>query len=95
VDPRAERPEPTQSEDEIARELIERISREVDLAFGRKPLVPESDSESEDASDEAEDEPAVQSAAEVAEKPAERSEEDVARELIERIAHEVDEEERG
>jgi len=81
--------DPTSAEDAIARDMIERIAREVDLAAGRVPR--------------GEDEPKADGGAEVPEaavddaeepvvaEPEERSEEDVSRELVERIAREVDE----
>ena len=78
--------DPTPTEDAVARELIERIAREVDLESGRLPRT-EDEPEAEQADDEvpegAHDEPALE--------PEERSEEDVSRELVERIAREVDE----
>jgi hypothetical protein len=78
--------DPTPEEDAAAREMIERIAREVDLESGRVPKdkdEPEPETTSEDVPEAAQDEPALE--------PAERSEEDVSRELVERIAREVDE----
>ena len=84
--------DPTPAEDAVARELIERIAREVDLESGRVPRAedepePEAEAEGEQADDEvpegAHDEPLLE--------PERRSEEDVSRELVERIAREVDE----
>ena len=75
--------DPTASEDEVAREMIERIAREVDLESGR---VPRAEDELEPEADPA------QAPVEVpASEPDEPSEEDVSRELVERIAREVDE----
>jgi len=97
--------DPEPSEDERAREMIVRISRQVDLEMGRVPL-----GESEEAPEEGDangepDEPGeVASAeqpppdapeAEAADAPAVRSEEDVSRELVERVAREVDQERHG
>jgi hypothetical protein len=84
------------SEDEIARAMIERIARQVDLEMGRVPLEPRSEGEEEGA----ETEPAAEPVAEApeipaAEEPDAPSEEDVSRELVERIAREVDEERHG
>ena len=73
--------DPTASEDTVAREMIERIAREVDLEAGRLP-------KTEDEGDAATPEAAVD---ELTPEPEERSEEDVSRELVERIAREVDE----
>ena len=77
--------DPTTSEDDVAREMIERIAREVDLESGRVPR----------AEDEPETEALEQAASPPSEEPTtepeERSEEDVSRELVERIAREVDE----
>ena len=77
--------DPTSAEDAAAREMIERIAREVDLESGR---VPRAEDEPETEADEDELEAAIE---EPALEPGERSEEDVSRELVERIAREVDE----
>jgi hypothetical protein len=77
--------DPTSAEDAAAREMIERIAREVDLESGR---VPRAEAEPEAEADEDELEAAVE---EPELEPEERSEEDVSRELVERIAREVDE----
>ena len=79
--------DPTSAEDAAAREMIERISREVDLESGRVPRAedePEAETETadDDVPEASVDEPLVE--------PEERSEEDVSRELVERIAREVD-----
>ena len=89
------RPASTLSEDELARMMIERIARQVDLETGRVPLA----TEGEDGPSS--DDPAASAAAEetvaepVEETAAEHSEEDVSRDLVERIAREVDEESHG
>jgi hypothetical protein len=83
--------DPRVSEDELAREMIARIARQVDLETGRMPLDAEPDAPADDAAASAVDEPA----AELVEEPAELSEEDLSRELVERIAREVDEEPHG
>ena len=76
--------DPTSAEDAAAREMIERIAREVDLESGRVPRAEdEPETPDDDAPEDALDEPALE--------PEERSEEDVSRELVERIAREVDE----
>jgi hypothetical protein len=77
------------SEDELARQMIARIARQVDLETGRLPVEPTQ--EGEQTTPAATDEPS----AELAEIPAELSEEDVSRQLVERIAREVDEEPHG
>jgi len=79
----------TLSEDELARQMIARIARQVDLETGRLPLEPTQEGEQATPSDA--DEPSV----EPAEAPVEASEEDISRQLVERIAREVDEEPRG
>ena len=82
--------DPTASEDEVARQMIERIAREVDLEAGRVPRADdegEADAPNADAPEAAVDERVAE--------PEERSEEDVSRELVERIAREVDEGRRG
>ena len=90
MEPRIEHPAdaPSPSEDELARQMIERIARQVDLESGRVPLHSET---------EPGPEPEVPAGepSEAADEPEERSEEDVSRELVERIAREVDEEPRG
>ena len=78
------------SEDELARQMIARIARQVDLESGRVPLEGGAEPSEEEAKASAEG-----PAEPPAEHPAERSEEDVSRELVERIAREVDEEPRG
>jgi hypothetical protein len=84
------------SEDELAREMIERIARQVDLESGVVPRRSEPEPEPEQEATEPAD---AERAAEPDDEPdleaADRSEEDVARELIERIAREVDEGKRG
>jgi hypothetical protein len=78
--------DPTASEDEVARQMIERIAREVDLEAGRVPRTEDegdADAPEADAPEAAVDEPTPE--------PEERSEEAVSRELVERIAREVDE----
>jgi hypothetical protein len=78
--------DPTSAEDAVAREMIERIARQVDLESGRVPRSedePEPEPDDPDVPEAAADEPAIG--------PEERSEEDVSRELVERIAREVDE----
>ena len=80
--------DPTSAEDAVARAMIVRIAREVDLESGRVPRAeaepePEADAAEEDMPDAALDEAVLE--------PEERSEEDVSRELVERIAREVDE----
>jgi hypothetical protein len=77
--------DPTASEDEVAREMIERIAREVDLESGRVPRA--KDEPEAEALEQADSPPSEEPMAE----PEERSEEDVSRELVERIAREVDE----
>jgi hypothetical protein len=84
-------PPSTTSEDELARAMIERISREVDLETGRKPI--ETDEPGEESVSEAAP-PAEEADVDEA-PPEERSEEDVTRDLVERIAREVDEETHG
>jgi hypothetical protein len=99
MEPGAEHPErmtdsprssSTTSEDELARAMIERISRQVDLEVGRKPIETseEGDGEAAEASASVVDTPDEAL-------PEERSEDDVTRDLVERIAREVDEESRG
>jgi hypothetical protein len=78
--------DPTSAEDAAAREMIERIAREVDLESGR---VPRGDDEAE--ADETGASEAVDGTNDPVADPEERSEEDVSRELVERIAREVDE----
>jgi hypothetical protein len=104
ADPLSGRPRPDQalSEDEIAREMIERISREVDLESGVVPRRSEPEpAPGTDAQDETEteadpeEEPVPEAETPPDEEPTERSEEDVMRELVELIAQEVDEERRG
>ena len=82
------------SEDELARMMIERIARQVDLETGRVPLA------TEDEDEPSVDDPAPSAVEETAAEPveeaaAEHSEEDVSRDLVERIAREVDEESHG
>jgi hypothetical protein len=85
---------PARSEDELAREMIARIAREVDLEVGRRPLeYLEHDAEPEGGEQEAEQ--AEAPVAEATDEAGEPSEEDVTRDLVERIAREVDEELRG
>jgi hypothetical protein len=79
----------TLSEDELARQMIARIARQVDLETGRLPLEPTEEGAEETPS--ATDEPSL----EPAEALAEASEEDISRQLVERIAREVDEEPHG
>jgi phage terminase Nu1 subunit (DNA packaging protein) len=79
----------TLSEDELARQMIARIARQVDLETGRVPLEPTQ--ESEEVTQPEVDEPSVELVA----APAEASEEDISRQLVERIAREVDEEPHG
>jgi hypothetical protein len=79
----------TLSEDELARQMIARIARQVDLETGRVPLEPTQ--ESEEVTQPEVDEPSVEPVA----APAEASEEDISRQLVERIAREVDEEPHG
>jgi hypothetical protein len=79
----------TLSEDELARQMIARIARQVDLETGRLPLEPTEEGEEETPA--AADEPS----AAPAEPLAEASEEDISRQLVERIAREVDEEPHG
>jgi hypothetical protein len=79
----------TLSEDELARQMIARIARQVDLETGRLPLEPTEEGEQANSSDV--DEPPAEPPA----APAELSEEDISRELVERIAREVDEEPHG
>jgi hypothetical protein len=86
---------PAPSEDELARMMIERIARQVDLETGRVPLVDETEAEPADDGDSASLADEADAAEEPEEAPAERSEEDVSRDLIERIAREVDEEAHG
>jgi hypothetical protein len=78
------------SEDELAREMIERIARQVDLESGRVPLEARTEVHEEEQTEAAVEETTEPPSNE----PAERSEEDVSRELVERIAREVDEEPR-
>ena len=80
--------DPTSAEDAIARAMIERIAREVDLAAGR---VPRGEDEPRAAGDAEVPEAAAGDAEDPVAEPEERSEEDVSRELVERIAREVDE----
>jgi hypothetical protein len=80
-------PDPARSEDELAREMIERIAREVDLESGRLPLGEEDEEPDAD--------PAEASLDTGADAESERSDEDIARELVERIAREVDEDAGG
>jgi len=80
--------DPTSAEDAIARAMIERIAREVDLAAGR---VPRGEDEPRAAGDAEVPEVVVDDAEDAVAEPEERSEEDVSRELVERIAREVDE----
>jgi len=82
--------ERTPSEDELARQMIARIARQVDLETGRLPLEPTQEGEEETPA--APDEPSVDAAADT---PVEPSEEDISRQLVERIAREVDEEPHG
>jgi hypothetical protein len=82
-------PASTTSEDELAREMIERISRQVDLETGRKPI------ETGDSDDEPVAEAPSPAEVDAEDAPAELSEEDVTRDLVERIAREVDEEQHG
>ena len=84
--------DPTSAEDAIARAMIERIAREVDLAAGR---VPRGEDEPRAAGDAEVPEVVVDDAEDAVAEPEERSEEDVSRELVERIAREVDEGEPG
>ena len=72
------------AEDAVARDMIERIAREVDLESGR---VPRGEDEPEADKEEVPEATVDEAVAE----PEERSEEDVSRELVERIAREVDE----
>ena len=87
---------PSPSDDEVAREMIARIARQVDLEVGRRPLdaEPQPELEHEPVEDEAVGQVA-EARAEASEEPGERSEEDVSRALVERIAREVDEERGG
>ena len=80
------RPDRSLSEDEIAREMIERISRQVDLESGVVPRQSEPEDEVEGTTREGQP-PGDESV--------ERSEEKSMRELVERIAQEVDAEGRG
>ncbi len=97
------RPASTMSEDELARMMIERIARQVDLETGRVPLGTDGDAEppgddptASPPAEEAAVEPVEEATAEpVEEAPVELSEEDVSRDLVERIAREVDEESHG
>ena len=84
--------DPTSAEDAIARAMIERIAREVDLAAGR---VPRGEDEPRAGGDAEVPEAAAGDAEDPVAEPEERSEEDVSRELVERIAREVDEGEPG
>jgi hypothetical protein len=79
------------SEDELAREMIERIARQVDLESGRVPLEARTEAQEKEQAEAAAEETTEPPSNE----PAGRSEEDVSRELVERIAREVDEEPRG
>ena len=80
--------DPTPAEDAVARELIERIAREVDLESGR---VPRAEAEPEAGAEQADDEVPEGAHDEPEAEPERRSAEDVSRELVERIAREVDE----
>jgi hypothetical protein len=77
--------------------MIERIAWQVDLESGTKPIT--GDAEPAASQQSPVDDPAETPPDAVADAPAdsrsERSEEDVARELIERIARDVDEGKRG
>lgn len=84
--------DPTSAEDAVAREMIERIAREVDLESGR---VPRAEAEPEPEGEAVDEEMPAAALDEAALEPEERSEEDVSRELVERIAREVDEGRRG
>ncbi len=88
------------SEDELARLMIERIARQVDLETGRVPLA--IDDEDEPSVDDPAPSAVEEAAAEPVEEPEETetaavelSDEDVSRDLVERIAREVDEESHG
>jgi hypothetical protein len=83
----------TLSEDELARQMIARIARQVDLETGRVPLEPTQ--EGEPATPSAVDEPSVEPPEASVEASEEASEEDISRQLVERIAREVDEEPHG
>ena len=82
------------SEDELARMMIERIARQVDLETGRVPLATE-DEKPPSADDPAAIAPGEDPAEPVAEEAEEPPEEDISRDLVERIAREVDEESHG
>lgn len=89
------RPARELSEDEIARAMIARIARQVDLESGRVPIAEPEPEDAEPPDDETSAETVEPMAVARADQADKRSEEDVSRELVERIARQVDEEARG